>query len=218
MKKKLIFSILLFFLLSTYKPQKARFNQNFNITEIIVENNFIIEDGEIKKNLVSLYNTNLISLNSKKVKKNLLKLNFIESFQIKKIYPNKIRITIFEAKPIAVLQYKKKKYFFTKKQNLVDFKNVDNFENLPIVFGKGDDFKKLYNDLKNIRFPIYLVKKFYYFETGRWDLLTQDNKTIKLPTKNYLLSLKNFLKLSNEKNFEKYKIFDYRITDQVILK
>jgi hypothetical protein len=39
-----------------------------------------------------------------------------------------------------------------------------------------------------------------------------------LPIKDYTESLKNFINFSEEKNFEKYKVFDYRINDQLILK
>ena len=43
-----------------------------------------------------------------------------------------------------------------------------------------------------------------------------DDKTIKLPIIEYLTSLKNFLELK-KKDFNNYKIFDYRIKDQLIL-
>ena len=72
--------------------------------------------------------------------------------------------------------------------------------------------------LKNINFPFDQVKKFYFFESKRWDLVTTRNQTIKLPTNNYEKSLKNFINLKEQANFEKYKTFDYRITGQLILK
>ena len=45
----------------------------------------------------------------------------------------------------------------------------------------------------------------------------KDQKIIKLPRKFFNESAKN-LRLESEINFEKYKIFDYRIKDQLILK
>ena len=45
----------------------------------------------------------------------------------------------------------------------------------------------------------------------------QDDKVIKLPVKDYLSSLKNFMLSITNSNFNKYKIFDYRIKDQLIL-
>ena len=57
----------------------------------------------------------------------------------------------------------------------------------------------------------------FFFETNRWDLETYNNKIIKLPSKNYKKSLKNFMSLKNQDNFKKYRIFDYRIKNQLIL-
>ena len=48
-------------------------------------------------------------------------------------------------------------------------------------------------------------------------LETSDGKTIKLPVENYTLSLKNYC-YKKENNFKNYKVFDYRIANQLILK
>ena len=61
---------------------------------------------------------------------------------------------------------------------------------------------------------IFLV----FFSSNRWDLEIYDEKIIKLPSKNYNKSLKNFMSLKEENNFDKYKVFDYRINNQLILK
>ena len=44
-----------------------------------------------------------------------------------------------------------------------------------------------------------------------------DEKVIKLPIKNHTKSLKNFMISTNNNNLDKYKIFDYRIKNQLIL-
>ena len=78
-------------------------------------------------------------------------------------------------------------------------------------------FLDIYNNLIKTNFPISEIKSFYYFEIGRWDIVLKNNKVIKLPVKNFNSSLKNYMELSEEINFEKYSIFDYRIKDQLIL-
>ena len=62
------------------------------------------------------------------------------------------------------------------------------------------------------------IISYQHFEIGRWDIVLEDKRVIKLPTNNYLQSINNFLLIKNKNNFEKYKIFDYRIKDQLILK
>ena len=41
------------------------------------------------------------------IQNKLEEIDIIKSFEIKKVYPNKIKIKIFEKKPIAILQNKK---------------------------------------------------------------------------------------------------------------
>ena len=218
MKKRLAISLVLLVLFSTYIPQKLPIYKKFNIELIQLENNLILKDEDIKKNLNSLYSKNLIFFKTSDIEKNLKKNNFIESFKVKKIYPNKIKITIFEKKPIAILQNRKNKFYISENLNLIDYIYLENYKNLPIIFGNKENFVILYNNLKKINFPIELIKRYYSFESKRWDLDTYTKKTIKLPSKDYTESLKNFMNLRKERNFDTYTVFDYRISDQLILK
>ena len=49
------------------------------------------------------------------------------------------------------LYYKKKerRYYYTDKDEIVDFKTLENYKNLPVIFGNEKDFKTLYTNLKN---------------------------------------------------------------------
>ena len=218
MKKSLLGLIILFILLTTYTP-KFNFivNSNLHIQKIKVENNSIIKTDEIKKKLSFLYKKNLFFLNIKDIEENLKSETFIESFSIKKIYPNTLKLVIVEKKPIAVLQNKKKIFYISDKGDLINFINIEIYNDLPTVFGNGKNFYSLYQDLQNIKFPLETIKSFYFFESGRWDLIMYDDKVIKLPINNYLFSLKNFMLSKSNSSFNNYKIFDYRIKDQLIL-
>lgn len=218
MKKSLFGLIVLFLLLSTYKPNfNLISNSELNIKKIIIQNNVIVDDRLIKKNLNFLYKKNLFFLNTIDIENELKKEPFVESFSIKKIYPSTLKITIIEKKPVAILQNKKKKFYISNKGKLINFRNISRYSDLPTVFGSGENFYSLYKELQKIRFPMETLKAFYFFESGRWDLKTVDNKIIKLPVKNYLSSLKNFMNSKEDKSFYNYKIFDYRIQDQIIL-
>ena len=219
MKKRLIIGLLLLFLFSTYNIKLNKtFFSNLQIKKITIENNKIIKDKEIKEKLSFLYETNFFFLRTKKIEKKLREIQFIESYQIKKIYPNNLIIKITEKKPIAIIQKSKQKKYFTVRGDLIDFRKIKIFEDLPNVFGDEKSFATFYVNLKNINFPFKEIKTFYLFESKRWDLLTLKNQLIKLPINNYNKSLLNFISLKDQTNFEKYKIFDYRIKDQLILK
>tara|TARA_E500000178_G_scaffold333631_1_gene368806 strand:- start:458 stop:1114 length:657 start_codon:yes stop_codon:yes gene_type:complete len=218
MKIRLTTAIFLLVLLTTINFDKKTIISNFNLQEIKVENNFIIKEEDIKRLLIPIYNKNLIFLKNKEIEEVLLQNNFIDSFNIKKIYPRTLKIKIFEKRPIAILFNKKDKFYLSEKIDLIRYLKIPDYENLPYVFGNKNDFKILYNDLNKINFPLNQIKKFILYESKRWDLETKNEIIIKLPSKDYTKSLQNYLNQINNDNFRKYKVFDYRINNQLILK
>ena len=218
MKKRLVIALFLLILFTTFNSQQKFIISYFDLKKIEIENNLLLKDNDIKNLLISFYNKNLVLLNNNEVKKSLMQNSLIESFNIKKKYPNTLKVKIFEKKPIAVLFDKKNKFYLSEKIDLIEFRNLPNYQTLPYVLGNKDDFKIFYNNLKKINFPLNEVKKYTLYETGRWDLETKDNQVIKLPSKNYLKNLKNFLDLKSKNDFGKYKLFDYRISKQLILR
>ena len=218
MKKRLVIAVSLLILFTTITLHPKIAISKFNLKKINIENNFLLSKKDIKKLLIPIYDTNLIILRNKEIENLLTQNSLIDSFNIKKKYPNVLKIKIFEKKPIAILQNKKKKFYLSEKIDLIEFKDLPDYQNLPYVFGNKDEFKIFYNNLIEINFPFNQIKKYTLYETNRWDLLTKNNNMIKLPSKNYMESLKNYLNLQNKNDFKKYKIFDYRINNQLILK
>ena len=218
MKKRLLIAIALLILLTTITLHPIITISKFNLKKINIENNFLLSKKDIKKLLIPIYDTNLIILRNKEIENLLTQNSLIDSFNIKKKYPNVLKIKIFEKKPIAILQNKKKKFYLSEKIDLIEFKDLPDYQNLPYVFGNKDEFEIFYTNLIEINFPFNQIKKYTLYETNRWDLLTKNNNMIKLPSKNYMESLKNYLNLQNKNDFKKYKIFDYRINNQLILK
>ena len=218
MKKQFVFAFVLLVLFSTYKSKKTLSINKLKIETIYIENNLILSNEEIREDLDFLYNTNLLFLNTTSIERVLKKKDFIKDFKIKKIYPNKLKIIVFEKKPIFILQQKKKKFYIDENINLIRYLELEDFNNLPVVFGKKENFRIFYQNLKKMNFPFNLIKNYYFFESNRWNLETYEKKIIKLPTENYIESLKNFIKLQKTNDFEKFKIFDYRMNNQLILK
>ena len=218
MKNRLIIAIALFITLSTVSSQQKIVFSKFKLKEINVENNFLIKEKEIKELLIPVIDKNLIFLDHSDVEELLIKNSLIESFNIKKKYPNSLQIKIFEKKPIAILLDKQNKFYISEKIDLIEFDKLIDDKNLPYVLGNREEFEVFYNSLKTINFPFEIIKKYTLFETNRWDLETMNKKIIKLPPENYIRSLENYLNLRNDDNFKKYLVFDFRIQDQLILK
>ena len=119
MRKKTIIAVALFVLFTTVTPLQKINISNFNLKEIKVENNFLIQNQEIKKILIPIYDRNLFFLSYLEIEKELKKNTLIKGFEIKKKYPNTLKIKIFEKQPIAILLNRKKKYYLSEKLDFV---------------------------------------------------------------------------------------------------
>ena len=218
MKKRIIVALILLISLTTITSDQKIIFSIFSLKKITIENNSLLKENDIKKSLKPIYDKNLLQLNNKEIKKILLQNSLIDSFKIKKKYPNTLKIEISEKKTIAILFDKKQKFYISEKIELIDYNmlNIDN--NLPYVLGNKDDFKIFYDNLRKIKFPFNSVKKYILYENNRWDLETLNNKTIKLSPQNYKDNLEHYLNLINKKEFKKYNLYDYRIKNQLILK
>ena len=172
------------------------------------------------KKLNNIKGKNLLFLNRKNFQNLLDDIDFVETFEIKKIYPNKVRVEVIELEPIGVyINEQGKRYLLLKNNRLI--KNYENsFTNLPEVNGEGaiENFSNFYKTIENSKFNLNLVKKYNYYATRRWDVLLNDNKLIKLPPENYNESLEKFAEIYEKSEFNKFKIFDFRIKNELIMR
>ena len=207
--------ILSFFLLPTYNPKIEL--EFFPIKKIEVSTGKNISKKEITKELSILYGTNLMTLNIGKINSLIINYELIETASLKKVYPDKIIIEIKEREIIAIVNNNKDKFFISRDNKLLKFNNDIANDKLPNVFGDYKKFVKFYEDLGFLNFNLNNIKAYYYFEVGRWDILTKNKKLIKLPTLDYEKSITNYLNLDNNL-IKNHSVFDYRIKDQLILK
>ena len=216
---KIYFLIFIFFIFSTYNSKHNKENVSilFPVKEILIKNNIATNLLELKSDLNFLLNTNLFFLNEEKILTIINKYDFISNIQLKKKYPNTLNIVIIEKTPVATQIIDKKKFYITKDNEKINFIDLKIYENLPSIFGKYKNFNIFYNNLKKNNFRINKIKSFYYFDAGRWDIVLTNEKVIKLPEKNYLDLLPKINLMLDDNNFFKYKVFDFRIKDKIIL-
>ncbi len=222
MKKPItILSFVIFFLiLSSFNPQS--FNTNIKLFYVehieLQQTNFLD-----KKNLEFVFknrfkNVNIFSIDSKNIEELKDNYDLIKEIKIKKIYPNKLNIKVFEKNIIAIFIKNKKTYYISEDGEQINFFKNDKLNDLPSIVGGKKNFAYLYDTLKELNFPIKDIKTYYYYEIERWDIMLKNKKIIKLPIKDYKESIKSYLKYQSDINFYEYKVFDFRIRDQLILK
>ena len=220
--KKKFFLILIFLIFTTYTPSYLSKDQSllFSIEEIIISNKLNFEEKKITSQLLTLKGRNLTSITELEIEELLKDIKSIKSVLIKKIYPNKIKLQIEEKKMIARTLISGENFLITKKGEIIkQIYSNNNFDiELPELKNYNENFYLFYKELLGINFKMENIKSFQYFEVGRWDIRLKDGILIKLPEKDFVKILKNFKKLKSEKKLEKFKIFDFRIKDELILR
>ena len=221
-KLKIFFYLILFILLSTQitknKDIKINFITNLNNIEVIGlsdENNL-----KVYQSLNFLLTKSIFFINKNEFKNILRKNNLIESFYIKKIYPNLIKIKIKQTKLLAITNKKGKKFFIGSNGKLIPDGQVEaSYNELPFVYSKSNyiNFIKLKKIIDKSEFQFEQIESFYYFPSNRWDIKTKDGFLIKLPEKNIEESLKFAILIKINEEFKDKKIIDLRISNNIVL-
>jgi len=220
-----IFLLLIAFIfLSTYNPNKLDLISEknkifFKIQNIIIINNFLIEKQALTEKLNQIYNKNIFLIKRNDIEELLSDIDFLKKVEVQKKYPNTLVVKIFETRPVAILFKEKTKFLLDTSSNLIFFEDSMNFSQLPSVFGDDaeNNFLYFFHQLENNNFPINMIKNFYHFKIGRWDLQLLNNKIIKFPYKNTEEAIKESVKLLNREDFKNYKIIDLRVDGKIIV-
>ena len=226
MKKlyRIIILLVAFIFLTTYSPNEfnvfpKKKNLFFKIQNIKIVNNHLIEESKIIGKLTEIYEKNILFIERNDIERPLKSIEFLDKIEVKKKYPNTIIIKVYETKPIAILFKKNHKYLLDSSSNLILFEDDMDFNQLPTVFGDGakNHFTYFFSQLESNNFPIKDIKKFYFFQIGRWDLQLANDKIIKFPHNNTEDAIIKSIELLDRKDFENYNIIDLRIDGKIIV-
>ncbi len=218
-KNKIIIYLLFLFILSTtsvkfINDQKALSSSvsKINITGLSEKKNL-----EILSNLNNFLYESIFVISKDKIKKILGKHNIIQEFSIKKIYPSTLNIEIKPTKFIARVS-NNGQYLVGANGKLIEDKN--NNELLPYIFGEFNslDFLSFKQNIEKSIFSFSNLKTLYFFPSGRWDILTDNDILIRLPQEHIVASLNLSKKLINNDNFKDYKFIDLRVKNHLVAK
>ena len=221
-KIKILFYIIVFIFLSTisFFERTNIFGNKvfFPLNKIEIYGYEKVDYVTMQNQLSSLIGKNLLFMRPKDIEEILDKNKLINEFTIQKKYPNTVSINLKEVNFVAEIFKDKKKYFLTDNDNLIPFKDYVIEQDLPNIYGKDaeyyfNDFQKL---LKLNDFNLDIISSYYFFQINRWDLVTNNQKIIKFPSKDLKEAIKVVNKLLNNKDFNKYSVIDLRINNKII--
>ena len=217
-KNKIYIYLFIYFLLSTLNSIQL-VNSNFfkfEITHIKVSGLSEKNNFQISRELKEILIENIFFLKEEFLLKILKKNNLINSFEVKKIYPDTIEVKIKKTDYLAITNINGDLFFIGSNGKLIDYKNTKKI--LPYVFGKVDtyNFVEFVKMIENSKFNFNKIKEIYFFPSGRWDIKTKENRLYKLPIENLQLKLDTAYEVSKKKEFIRAKIIDLRFNNKII--
>ena len=128
-------------------------------------------------------------------------------------------IDLEQTKLLAVTFKNNQKYIIGSNGKLIDYKIINYKKNLPNVFGNfsSRDFIELSKILEKKNFKFDNIKDIFFYPSGRLDIKTKNDLTIKLPIKDMDKAIDKFNLIIKNDQLKEYNIIDLRISNQVIL-
>tara|TARA_B110001452_G_scaffold109824_1_gene91122 strand:- start:747 stop:1292 length:546 start_codon:yes stop_codon:yes gene_type:complete len=172
---------------------------------------------QVTNSLSNLFFKNLFIINKEEIEKIISKYNIIEEYNIKKIYPSRLNINIKPTKFIAKINDNSQFLVGANGKIIIEKKND---KKLPSIFGKFDSskFLKFKKSVDNSKFDFNKFKSIFFYSSNRWDILTIDEITIKLPEKDLLNSLNLAYDIIKNNQFIDNEVVDLRVSGHIIIK
>ena len=213
-KKLITFYIFLIFLLSSINNHSLNISNFFKIKNIVVNGMSNDKNLKVESNLNFLLGENIFFLEDN-IYNYFDKNNDVKNFNVKKLYPNSLEITITESKPICIILDNGKEIFLGDNGKIL--KSKQDYGNLLKVYGSSniDQIFRLLKTLKKSSLNSKNIKSITFFKSNRFDLDLND-KVIKFPI-NYNDSILEYAyKILQDNNFVDAKIIDLRIDNKII--
>ena len=219
-KKNFLFLFLLIFFLSSINSQlfvkKKESLYNLNSIEVTGLDEQI--NTEIEKNLNFMKNTNIFFIDKEILKDHIDKYDFIEKYNIFKIYPSKIILELKQADFLAQTIKDNKMYFIGSNNNFIEIDRFHNHQNLPVVYGKftAKEFTSFLKIIRQSKLNYNNINEIFFYPSGRIDIKNKDNLLIKFPMQNLEEAIIIVNKIIKNKNFRN-NLIDLRVPNQLIL-
>ena len=221
-KNKIFFFIflLVFFSSINNKLFLEKKHAILKINEIKIDGLTDEEKIKLTREFKTIFFKNIFLISHKNFTNILDKNNLIQSFSVKKKYPNSILIKIKKTSFLAITNINNKKYFVGSNGKLIDNGSINNHKKkLPFIFGKVDysDFIYFKEIVDKSEFNYESINSLYYFPNNRWDIKTKNDILIKLPEKNLFKALNFATKVIYNNKFNSNKVIDLRISNHMII-
>ena len=214
--KKIIIYLFIFFTLATINNKKIS-NDFYIIKKFNINGLSNLETRKILDDLKIFQNTNIFLFDEKNISKKIYSNKIVEKLKVFKNYPSTLNIEIQKTKFLAFRKKNNNNYYVGANGNLIKVDNIN--LDLPFIFGNVDASNFLYfkEIIDNSNFKFNDIKNLYYFKSNRWDVITKDGLTLKMPSNLTVEKLNLMFKIIQKNDFDDDKIIDYRQDNMIVI-
>jgi len=214
-KKHIFFYLIIFIILSSIHNSNFKYNNFFIVKKIEVIGLNKRDNLFLKNKFKNLIGSNIFTLNEKSFEL-IDSVNLIKSYDVKKIYPDKIKVYLESAVAIGVVKYLNELIILGNNGKIIELENLPT--KVPEITGTNN-IKKIYQTIEMINksdLNNRNIQKINFFPSERIDIELENKKKIRFPI-NFTIDDLNFgFRVINNVTFSQSKIIDLRIPNKVI--
>ena len=214
-KKYIFFYLIIFLILSSTHNSNFKRNHFFIVEKIEVVGLDKTDNLLLEKKLKDLIGLNIFTIDKESFKF-IKSENLINRYNVKKIFPNHIKVYLESAVAISVLKYSNGLVILGNNGKLIDSKSLPS--NVPEVSGTND-IKKVFKTIQIINksnYNIRNIKKIIFFPSDRIDIILENKIKIRFPINLTIDNLNLSFRLIEDESFNLSKTIDLRIPNKVI--
>ena len=214
-KKYIFFYLIIFLILSSTHNSNFKHKNFFILKKIEVVGLDKTDNLLLEKKLKNLIGSNIFTINKESF--NFIKSeNLINRYNIKKIFPNHIKVYLESAVAISIIKYSNEQVILGNNGKIIESKSLP--LNIPEVNGTND-IKKVFQTIQIIdksNYNIRNIRKIIFFPSDRIDIILENKKKIRFPINLTVDNLNLSLRLIDDELFNMSKTIDLRIPNKVI--
>jgi cell division protein FtsQ len=194
----------------------------FAIEDVKVSGNAETSEIEILEFLGLDGTTSLVALDVDAARRKIAKLPWVESVQVRKVYPKTIEVKLKEREAYAIWQHGQELSLIEQSGSVIAPLRDNKFSELPLVVGRDAEtaaaaLQAEFSDWPDVR---KRVKAFVWVSGRRWDLHLDNGVIVKLPAGDVDQALATLSRLDKEQELLARDIaaVDLRLADRVAVR
>jgi cell division septal protein FtsQ len=202
------------------------FSEKYSYQFKIYEINYLyrIDKDEISKIIDTYLDQSIFLVPLSDISNSLQSLKWVKSVNLSTNLKNKIKLEIYEYKPIGIYSLNTQMFYFSEEGQIIDQFKGEMIDNFILFFGKqslsnAKNFLYILNKIQ--QFELLNIKEAHYINERRWNIKLENEISVFLSEKDIESSLRNYIKLiSKLKDSEIVSIqsIDLRNNEKAIIK